>query len=57
MTILGPVVLAGSSDTMNLEQRMQHYKVSNVSLAIVSGTSVDVAKAYGEYVDLAQINL
>ena len=23
----GPVVLAGSSDTMNLEQRMQHYKV------------------------------
>lgn len=47
----GPVVLAGSSDTMNLEQRMQHYKVSNVSLAIVSGTSVDVAKAYGDNVD------
>ena len=47
----GPVVLAGSSNTMNLEQRMQHYKVSNVSLAIVSGSSVDVVKAYGDNVD------
>ena len=50
-TLRGSVLLADSSDTMNLEQRMQHYKVSNVSLAIVSGTSVDVVKAYGEKVD------
>ena len=41
----GPVVIADSSEKMNLEQRMWDYKVANVSLAVVSGTAIDVVKA------------
>ena len=47
----GPVVLADSPQAMNLEQRMQRYKVPNVSIAVVSGSAIDFAKAYGANVD------
>lgn len=47
----GPVVISEKSQTMNLEERMRHYNVPAVSIAVIKDSSIDFVKAFGKDVD------
>ena len=47
----GPVVISERSQTMNLEERMRHYNVPAVSIAVIKDSSIDFVKAFGKDVD------
>lgn len=50
-SLRGPVVISEKTQAMNLEERMRHYHVPAVSIAVIKNSSVDFAKAFGKDVD------
>ena len=50
-SLRGPVVISEKSQTMNLEERMRHYNVPAVSIAVIKDSSIDYEKAYEKNVN------